>query len=114
MIDVAAATAETTVQLPAQATTYTFTPLIPGREYQYRIQATNLIGSSPWSDRTVGLYPGVEPTRPGVITFTATTRTTITFTFAGLSGAEDTGGTTANPLTVVYNIYWSLAAGSGW
>jgi hypothetical protein len=52
------------------------------------------------------LYPGVEPTRPGPITFTATTRTTISYEFSGLVG-QDTGGTDAKPIPITYRVYMS-------
>ena len=45
------------------------------------------------------------PARPGILTFDATTRTTISFSFSALVG-EDTGGTDTEPLEIIaYHIY---------
>ena len=104
---------ETEVLVSAQATAHAFDSLIPGQAYTFRIKATNLVGDSEWSDSTQPLYPGVEPTRPGLITFTSTTRTTITFTFSELTG-QDTGGTEANPIPLTYHIYISKDGGTSY
>jgi hypothetical protein len=86
---------------------YTFDNLTPGRRYSFQIKAGNLVGESPWSNSTEELKPGVEPTRPGQITFTGTTRTSITYSFNGVTG-QDTGGTDALPVTTTYLVYMSL------
>jgi hypothetical protein len=99
---------ETEVVTSPQASDHVFEPVISGRSYTFRIKATNLVGTSDWSEPTAALQPGVEPTRPGLITFTATTRTTISFTFPALTG-QDTGGSAANPITLSkYHIYLSV------
>jgi hypothetical protein len=98
---------ETSTSLAAQAVSYTFESLTPGRRYSFRIKAGNLVGESPWSNSTEELKPGVEPTRPGQITFTGTTRTSITYSFNGVTG-QDTGGTDALPITTTYRVYMSL------
>jgi hypothetical protein len=88
-------------------------PLIPGQDYTFRVMATNFVGASEWSDYTRALNPGVEPTRPGLITFTSTTRTTITYSFEGLIG-HDTGGTDAHPIPIIYHVYISKNNGTDW
>ena len=69
-----------------EATAHTFTGLLPNHNYRFRIKATNIKGTSDWSDYTVQIRPGVQPTRPGLITFPSTTRTTIDYTFELLTG----------------------------
>lgn len=112
LLDIDGTGLETEVLLPAQAHTHTFETLLPGRAYTARIKATNLVGESDWTGSTGLLYPGVEPTRPGLITFTATTRTSITYAFAGLTG-QDTGGTDAVPIPTTYRIYMSTQEATG-
>jgi hypothetical protein len=102
---------ETVVVTSPQAAEHVFDPLISGQSYTIRIKATNLVGTSDWSDYTPALQPGVEPTRPGLITFTAATRTTITFSFSALTG-QDTGGSAANPIPTKYHVYISLKENS--
>lgn len=97
---------ETEVQVAPEAQSYVFESLVPGNRYSFRIKATNGVGDSAWSDSTSVFYPGVEPTRPGTITFTAATRTSITYSFSALTG-QDTGGTDAQPMTPKYHIYIS-------
>ena len=99
--DVAGTGLETQVAASALARAYAFEPLIPGQAYTFRIRATNLVGHSDWSEPTPPLYPGVEPTRPGLITFLSTTRTAITYSFDALVG-QDTGGSDDHPITLVY------------
>ena len=70
----------------------------------FRMKATNVVGDSEWSAYMGPLYPGVAPTRPGAITFTATSRTSISFGFAEVIG-QDTGGTDLAPIPVQYHIY---------
>ena len=104
--------AETEVVTSAQATDHVFEPLVSGQSYTFRIKATNLVGTSDWSEPTAALQPGVEPTRPGLITFDSTTRTTITFSFPALTG-QDTGGSAANPIILSkYHIYYSTKESS--
>jgi len=55
--------------------------------------------------------PGVEPTRPGLISFASTTRTSINYTFVNLTG-QDTGGTDAQPIPLVYHVYISKNQGA--
>ena len=51
------------------------------------------------------------PTRPGLLTFDATTRTTITFSWDDLIGS-DTGGTATQPLEIThYHIYMDNGMG---
>ena len=64
----------------------------------------NLVGESDWTD-FVDATTGIEPTRPGFLTFDATSRTTIDLSWLPLTGA-DTGGSDQNTLTIVgYNLY---------
>lgn len=84
--DVEGANTESEVEISAQAIYHTFENVVPGEAYTFRIRAKNLVGYSAWSAATESLFPGVEPTRPGMITFTSTTRTTISFTLAILTG----------------------------
>ena len=51
----------------------------------------NLVDESDWTDEFLA-RTGIVPTRPGILTFYATTRTTIDFSFSDLMGS-DTGGT---------------------
>ena len=55
------------------------------------MKVRNLIADSSWTDKVVA-RTGIVPTRPGILTFDATTRTTISFSFSELIGS-DTGGT---------------------
>ena len=112
ILDIDGTGLETSVNLPAEARSHTFSTLQPGHAFSFRIRATTLVGESDWSDPTEPLYPGVEPTRPGAITFTTTTRTSITYEFTALAG-QDTGGTDALPLAVTYHIFMSTEPGRG-
>jgi hypothetical protein len=58
----------------------------------------NLVGQSEWTDY-VSATTGIKPSRPGILTFDATTRTTIHFTWESIEGAN-TGGSIANPLPI--------------
>lgn len=106
MLDIDGTGLETEVPLPAQAKSFIFEGLVPGYSYTFKIKAANLVGESDWSEITEVFYPGVEPTRPGSITFTATTRTTISYIFSALVG-QDTGGTDAEPIPITYRVYMS-------
>jgi len=64
------------------------------------MKVNNLIGDSLWTD-WVHATTGIAPTRPGIFTFTATSRTTIDLQFDLLVGS-DTGGSTLKPLEIVY------------
>lgn len=104
IIDETSATAETYVTLSSSAYDYTFTGLTPGYQYSIRIKATNLIGDSDYTD-TITVYAGIEPTRPGLFTFTSTTRNSITLDWSALTGS-DTGGTATQPITITsYDLY---------
>ena len=59
-----------------QATSYKFDNLDPATDYSVRIKVENLVGESDWSD-SVNATTGIEPTRPGLLTFDASTRTTL-------------------------------------
>lgn len=104
---------ETEVVVSAQTTSHAFENLVPGYDYTFRVKATNFVGDSEWSESTAARNPGVEPTRPGLITFTSTTRTTITYSFEGLTG-QDTGGSDAHPIPIVYHVYLSRNNGTDW
>lgn len=107
------ASQETEVEVSASTTTHMFSSLIPGQDYTFRVKATNFVGASEWSAYTPARNPGVEPTRPGTITFTSTTRTTITYSFEGLTGL-DTGGTDAHPIPITYHVFLSRNNGTDW
>lgn len=64
------------------------------------MKVINLIGDSLWTD-WVHAMTGIAPTRPGIFTFTGTTRTTIDLEFEALTGS-DTGGSLLKPLDIVY------------
>jgi len=81
-----------------QASSHKFNSLTPGIEYKLRIKVNNLVGDSPYS-ALASATPGIEPTSPGLLTFTASTRTTLDLKWSALVG-EDTGGTTANPIAI--------------
>lgn len=63
-------------QLSVQANTHKFLGLEPATDYKVRIKVDNLVGESGWSDY-VTARTGIEPTRPGIFTFVASTRTTL-------------------------------------
>lgn len=65
-----------------------------------RIKVNNLVGDSDYT-LTSSATPGIEPTRTGLLTFTASTRTTLDLSWTALTG-EDTGGTLAEPITLSY------------
>jgi hypothetical protein len=65
-----------------------------------RIKVNNLVGESDWTDY-VEATTGIEPTRPGIMTFDATTRTTIDLSWTLLEGS-DTGGSDDMPLEITY------------
>jgi hypothetical protein len=93
------------VTITAQATFYKFENLVSATAYSVRIKVTNLIGDSDWSPDYVTAMTGIEPTRPGILTFDASTRTTLDFSWLPLAG-QDTGGTAANPLAITfYHLY---------
>ena len=87
-----------------QAKSFTFTGLDSATEYAVRIKVNNLVDESEWSDYSYATT-GVEPSRPGLLSFDATTRTTISLSWNSLVGA-DTGGTDTQALQIVkYNLY---------
>ncbi len=95
---------ETEFVVTMQATSYKFVGLKSAYNYEVRIKVTNLIGDSVWSDY-VPAITGIEPTRPGLLTFVSTTRTTIDLTWNALQGA-DTGAQDDSPLTILsYHLY---------
>ena len=64
----------------------------------------NLVDESDWTDEFLA-RTGIVPTRPGILTFYATTRTTIDFSFSDLMGS-DTGGTDLQPLEITHYHIW--------
>lgn len=74
--------------------------LNPATDYAVRIKVRNIIGESDWSDYVIA-RTGIEPTRPGLLTFVASTRTTLDLEWDLLVGA-DTGGSDSNPLLLTY------------
>ena len=109
----AVAGSETEIEVSALTSAHMFVTLVPGQDYTFRVKATNFVGASEWSEYTEVRNPGVEPTRPGVITFSSTTRTTITYAFEGLIGL-DTGGTDAYPIPITYHVFLSRNNGTDW
>jgi hypothetical protein len=91
-------TTEVFVTTTIQASSHKFNSLTPGVAYKVRIKVNNLVGESPYS-ALASATPGIELTRPGLLTFTASTRTTLDLKWSALTG-EDTGGTVANPIAV--------------
>lgn len=65
------------------------------------MKVSNLLGDSQWTSEYVRATTGIEPTRPGILTFTASTRTTLDFTWVAIVG-QDTGGSSAKPLAITY------------
>jgi len=88
----------TEVTITVQALMHKFESLISATEYKVRMKVTNLLGDSDWTDY-VQAMTGIEPTRPGILTFTASTRTTLDLSWIAIVG-QDTGGTSANPLLI--------------
>jgi len=98
------ANTETKFVVSMQATSYKFINLKSAYDYKVRIKVKNLIGDSVWSDY-VPATTGIEPTRPGLLTFDSTTRTTMDLTWQALQGA-DTGASDDSPLTILfYHLY---------
>ena len=87
------------MSLTPETLSHTFESLEPGAYYRFRMTATNVVGESFWSEYTEHIPAGVEPTRPGVISFESTTRTTINYKVQTLTGL-DTGGTDAAPMAM--------------
>ena len=74
------------------------------------MKVRNLIDTSEWTDKATA-RTGIRPARPGILTFDSTTRTTITFSFNPLLGA-DTGGTDTEPLEIThYHVYMDNGLG---
>jgi hypothetical protein len=98
--------------LSVQASSYTFsrfdplsdTKLVPATDYAVRIKVRNIIGESDWTEPVVA-RTGIEPTRPGLFTFAASTRTTLDLEWTKLTGA-DTGGSDSDPLEVTAYHIW--------
>ena len=87
-----------------QATSFKFINLKAAYDYEARIKVKNLIGDSLWSDY-VPATTGIEPTRPGLLTFVSTTRTTMDLAWDALQGA-DTGASDDSPLIILfYHLY---------
>jgi hypothetical protein len=94
-----------------QASTFKFSALTPATEYAVRIKVNNLVGESDWSD-SVLTTTGIEPSRPGLLSFDASTRSTLQLSWQQLEGA-DTGGSDSNPLVIdYYQLY--INAGEGY
>ena len=79
-----------------QAKSFTFSGLDSATEYAVRIKVNNLVDESDWSDYSFATT-GIDPSRPGLLSFDSTTRTTINLSWSSLVGA-DTGGSDTNPL----------------
>lgn len=98
------ASSETQVVLSSSAYDYTFTGLTPGYQYLIKIKSHNLVGESEWTD-TISAYAGIEPVRPGLITYVSSTRNSLDISWSTLTG-DDTGGTSANPIPITsYDLY---------
>jgi len=91
---------EVSVSITVQASDYKFEDLVPATDYECRIKVNNLVGESDWSD-WVPATTGIEPTRPGILSFDATTRTTISLSWTQIVGAE-TGGSELNEVEITY------------
>jgi hypothetical protein len=90
--------------IPSSASSYIITSLTPSTEYLISMQSVNLVGVSDWTSQ-ISAYAGVAPTRPGLITFTASTRNTLSLSWLALVGS-DTGGTSTSPIAITsYNLY---------
>jgi hypothetical protein len=81
-----------------QASTFKFSALTPATEYAVRIKVNNLVGESDWSELVLATT-GIEPSRPGLLSFDASTRSTLQLSWQQLEGA-DTGGSDDNPLVI--------------
>lgn len=79
-----------------QAKSFTFSGLDSATEYAVRIKVNNLVDESDWSDYSFATT-GIDPSRPGLLSFDSTTRTTINLSWSSLVGA-DTGGSDTNSL----------------
>ena len=64
------------ILLTVQAHSYRFDNLASATDYGVSIKVNNLVGESDWTEQVVA-RTGIVPTRPGILSFDATTRTTI-------------------------------------
>jgi hypothetical protein len=63
-----------------------------------------LVGDSDWSGAVVATT-GILPSRPGLLTFEASTRTSLSLSWKKLDG-DETGGSYAKPLIITfYRLY---------
>jgi len=83
-----------------QASSYRFDNLNSAKDYAVRIKVNNLVDESDLTYQ-VKARTGIVPMRPDLLTFVATTRTTISLSFKKLVGS-DTGGTDLQPLEITY------------
>lgn len=90
----------TTLEVTIQAAQLKIDNLVPATEYEVRIRTSNLVGFSDWSE-SVKATTGIRPSRPGILSFDATTRTTLSLSWTQLVGA-DTGGSDESPLSINY------------
>jgi hypothetical protein len=86
--------------ISVQASSFKFDSLNPATSYSVKIKVNNLVGESEWSDLVVATT-GIESSRPGIISFDASTRTTLSLSWSKLEGAN-TGGSDSNPLQIIY------------
>jgi hypothetical protein len=104
ILDVASTVETPTTLHTPTADQYIFPSLVPGKAYDLRVRSKNEVGYSPWTEY-LRVYPGSLPTRPGIMLFTDTTRNSISLEWNLLTG-EDTGGTDAEPMTILnYHLY---------
>lgn len=103
-IDDVTTSTSTVLSISPALSSYHFTNLTPGSEYDISIRSKTAFGTSDYTDSIV-TYPGVIPTSPAPVTFTSTTRNSIVVQWTSLLN-EDTGGTTASPIAISsYNLY---------
>lgn len=92
--------------LSVQANSFKFDNLEPATLYSVRMKVSNLVGESVWTE-AIEATTGIEPSRPSILSFDSSTRTSLQLSWQKLEGA-DTGGSEENPLEITfYHLYVS-------
>ena len=93
-----------TKDISSSLCSYTVSSLIPGLTYIFKMKAINSVGSSSYTSNVTAV-PGLIPQKPSNFAISSKTRSSFTLTWTAVT-AEDTGGTSANPITITsYGLY---------
>ncbi len=93
-----AATTSTTVSIAAGSTSYTATGLTPGKSYTFAMATVTSAGTSSYTSALTTM-PGLYPISPSGLAIGSKTRSAFTASWTTVT-AEDTGGTSSNPITI--------------